>query len=105
MSKKLKVLTEIPADTGASALGGVGDRLEGVVEVALDTLTDEIEETLAKVNAIFSSAPVGGSWGVDSIQFNLKIDASGGVSLISLLNASATAGVGFTVTLNRRTAS
>ena len=73
------------------------------VDVALDALKSSLRPTIAKVLDLFADTPSeSGPFEVTSISFQLSVEATGEVSIVSIAKGSLTGHTGIEVTVARR---
>jgi hypothetical protein len=82
---------------------GLGEGLQRVVDVGLETLERGIDDTLRSLFLVLgNSALESEQFEVDGVRFTLRVDASGGVSLASLVKGSLGAQSGLEFNIARR---
>jgi hypothetical protein len=100
---KIRILVDVEADSGRPALPGAGKALRAAVEVSLGVFESQLAAILPRVFSAFENATAESTnWEVDTISFSLIFDATGEISVLSVVNASLSGQTGFTVTIRRK---
>ena len=100
---KIRLLVDVQADSGHRALPGAGKALRAAVDVSLGVFETQLADILLRVFAAFENATAESTnWQVDTISFSLIFDATGEISVLSVVNASLGGQTGFTVTIRRK---
>lgn len=102
--KTISVLVDSSDSVKAkSALPGFDQALAKVVDFSVDQLQNSATDTLEGIYSLLRGLPLqSGEFAVDEIRFTLRIDATGGVSVVSAAKASLGAQTGIEFTISRR---
>lgn len=107
-SKKLRVTVEEPlleGIKGAAPFDMSATVGKKVVDVSVDKVKREIRKTLSTLQDVLSeTAVVNKDYELKEVSFTLGLEASGGVSLLSVVSGNVATSSGFQVTFTRRDA-
>jgi hypothetical protein len=101
-----KVIRFVVDDPGApqvrSAFPGFDQTAAKIVELGMSQLQKSTSDALESVYSLLHAIPLeSGAFGVDTIRFTLRVDASGEVSIVSLAKGSLGTQAGIEVTISR----
>lgn len=104
MTKKIKIITDQPFDTdikSSMSLPGIEDLLPNKLsEVTVDKFKSNIESSISELLTIFSGINTNSNKAfIDTVKFNVSIDAKGEVAIVSLLKGGISSSVGIEFTI------